>query len=246
MKHQFALYASSLSQELRNWQAGDLIPIEDTELVHRITHVLRLKQFDEIILFDRIGHAVVTIQEITKKHVVCSVQSYVFNKIFEPSITVVLPLLKKEALEEALYATVELGASVVQLVKTEKTQRSWGGAKEYERAQRIMIAASEQSKNFAIPELHQPKTLRDVVQDGAEDEVKIFFDPEGRPLLSLMNMVHETKPSSAVCLVGPEGDLTESEKALVAKHGFKECKLTPTVVRSVQALNVGLGALRSI
>ncbi len=245
MKHQFALYVESLSQEPGLLRPGSSFVISDSELIHRITTVLRLQQSDEIILFDSTGHAFVTIKDLSKKRIVCSVQSYQKNQVLEPAITVLLPLLRREAFEEAVYSTVELGASAVQPVITAKAQRSWGGAKEKERVHRIMIAAAEQSKNFSLPTLHDPVELAQAVEEVSALPTKLFFDPTGSPLIPLLHTLQE-KPTAVACMIGPEGDLLEDEKALLKKNKFQFAALTPTILRAQQALVVGLGALRLI
>ncbi|PKN03448.1 hypothetical protein CVU75_02160, partial [Candidatus Dependentiae bacterium HGW-Dependentiae-1] len=47
-------------------------------------------------------------------------------------------------------------------------------------------------------------------------------------------------------LVGPEGDLTEEEKGAISRAGVQFCKLTPTVLRAMQATAVGMGVVRSV
>lgn len=244
VKHQFALYVDSLIQEPGSLQPGSLFTISDAELVHRMTVVLRLHQGEELTLFDRRGNAQVVITEIAKKKITCSVQSYQLNVQLKPSITVLLPVLKREAFEEAIYTTVELGATVVQPVLTEKGHRSWGGEKESERMQRIMIAAAEQSKNFSIPVLNEPGTLQQAVTSVASMKHKIFFDPSGQPVLNAINVLRQEQPETLVCAIGPEGDLSEQEKSLLKEQGFNFYALTPTILRAQQALVVGLGGLR--
>lgn len=48
-----------------------------------------------------------------------------------------------------------------------------------------------------------------------------------------------------ILMVGPEGDLIP-EKKLLVHAGFTFCSLTPTVLRSVQAIALGLGMFRSV
>ncbi len=245
MKHEFALHLDSFSQEPGLQKPGSLVALTDDEVIHRITNILRLQTSEELVLFDRMGHAVVALQEVTKKKIVCLVKSYAHNTVLQPEIVVLLPLLKREAFEEAIYSTVELGASVVQPVITEKTQRSWGGQKEKERVQRIMIAAAEQSKNFSIPELLEPMDFNQAVEKHAS-ELFLFFDPQGQALTKVIQEIQRRQAASIVCLIGPEGDLSEQEKQTLKQNNVISCALTPTVLRASQALVVGLGVLRSV
>jgi 16S rRNA (uracil1498-N3)-methyltransferase len=239
-KHEFALHVP----ELKKYCTQEACVLTDPALVQRMTGVLRLQPEETCILFDAFEHARCRITTIHKKSINLEILSYQKNTILQPHITCFLPLLKRDDLEAALYAAVELGANSVQLVLTEKVQRSWGGAKEYERLQRVMIAAAEQSKNFAIPELYAPRALTEVVQE-LRSSVKIFFDMGGVSVLKLMTDVSEQKPKEVAILVGPESDLTPAEKAFLLQHNFTTCELTPTVLRAVSAYTLGLGLLRS-
>jgi 16S rRNA (uracil1498-N3)-methyltransferase len=242
MKHQFALYYDSL-KAVQSIESGSTLIIDDLDVIRRITSVLRLKPSQELILFDEQIHVAVTLQDMQKKKIVCTVHTVTTNKKLEPTIIALLPLLKREALEQALYASVELGASTVQPVVTNKSLQQWS-PKEKERYHRIMIAAAEQSKNFSLPKLADPADLTTAIEE--QTDLKIFFDPRGTPLLNMMNEIKEKKPKSILFLVGPEGDLMIDEKSMLQEKNVTFCALTPTVLRAYQAFIVGLGALRSV
>lgn len=239
--HEFALFVSGISN--LDMQTEQYI-IEDKQLVHRISRILRLHPDDNLILFDSYIHLAVRVGSIEKKRIVCTVKSIEKNRVIMPYITVWLPLLKREAFEQAIYSLVELGVNEIQLVHVAKEQRYWHGAKELTRIQNIMVAAAEQSKNFSIPQVHEPKIL-DQLQ-GAKDCPHLFFDVKGEPLLEVVQTLRKDKHNRYVLLVGPEGDLTESEKYQLQQASFRFVYLTPTVLRAQQALVVGVGALRSL
>lgn len=175
-EHEFALYFQDLSSQLHH----NRFTVRDISIVQRITSVLRLNQADVLILFDQYNHARVAIGEILKKEVQVKIVDRHANHQLKPSITLLLPLLKKDALESAISVCVELGVTHIQLVTTQKTNNAWTGNKEKERIERIMIAAAEQSKQFVLPELHEPKTLSQIVEELTSQKTPtIFFDPRG-------------------------------------------------------------------
>src|SRR5579872_90696 len=159
-KHEFAIYVPELSKYLKQ----DKLVLQDPEVVLRVSSVLRLQLGEICLLFDRTMHVRCLIKAVQKKTIEFQILFQQQNIVLKPQITCLLPLLKRDDLEVALYSAVELGANFVQLVLTEKVQRAWGGTKEFERLQRIMIAAAEQSKNFAIPELHAPLRLQEALR----------------------------------------------------------------------------------
>jgi 16S rRNA (uracil1498-N3)-methyltransferase len=242
-KHHFALHVTQLPQQA----VGATVQIDDKVVAHRVHRVMRLTPGDQVTLFDS-KHACegVLVENADKHKVVIKVIADVAHKVLTPAITFLLPVLKKEALERALYAAVELGAQHVYLVITEKIHRQWIGTRELERLHAVMIAAAEQSKQFVLPKLHAPKMLQELEATFVADAYKIHFDPEGLPLFDVLTHIHAQKPEQIILTCGPEGDFTPAEKQLLKDHSFVACKLTPTVLRAYQALVVGLGAVRSV
>lgn len=244
-KHEFALYLNALSAQLAR-QPKTLL-VDDADLVRRIISVLRLAPGDAITLFDETQHAQCVIKEIQgKKSILLTVQSVAVNAELQPAVTVLLPLLKREAFEEMVYACVELGATAIQLVNTEKTQRSWHGQKEMQRIQKIMIAAAEQSKQFRMCEIHEPCSLSDALKPFDEGSIKLVADPDGITLYDALTNIKHAAIRSVIITMGPEGDFTTNEKKWLAEASFQSVRLTSTVLRSQQAGTVLLGAVRSI
>jgi len=232
-KHEFALFYPELKV------ADKAFTIHDSEFVKRIGSVLRLRQGGEIILFSRDVHASVRLDAIDKKAVKVTVLSSGKNKKLIPFLTVILPVLKREALETALYACAELGVNEVYLVSTQKSLQVQKDEKRY---QRIIIAAAEQSKNFSFPLVYGVRPLHEVFSLLEKSAVKLFADPSG----SSLRTVIEKPEDMYVLMVGPEGDLTQDEKIVLQKEGFIFCHLTPTILRSPQALSVMVGCLRAL
>jgi len=245
-KHEFALYVASLSDSVQNLLAQDLILTDET-LVHRMMQVLRLQPGQECILFDQTMHIYCIIKSfVQKKQVICTIKYKEINCILSPKITFLLPVLKKEALETALYSLTEIGVTEIQLVLTQKTHHAFFNQKDMDRLQRIIIAAAEQSKNFAYPLLKAPVHLTTILDAYVTTNAKIFFDIKGESSTSVIYRLHIDKPSDIVLLVGPEGDLKNEEKELIISKNFTVCTLTPTVLRSVQAVALSAGLIRSL
>ncbi len=246
-KHIFAFYVEQLSLLVAAKTGGDVVMLEDKRVCHRIIQVLRLQPGDVCILFDSTIHVRFLIQELaSKKNISGIMEEKKYNTILQPHITVLLPLLKRDDLDTALYSLVEMGVNTIQLMITKKVQRKWGKEKEYDRLQRVMIAAAEQSKNFALPLLHSPQSFEQFLITIPSSIIKIYFDPTGEPLLSLIDKIKKCSSTSIMLMVGPEGDLTEQEKEQLRQTTFLFCALTPTVLRSSQAIALGAGIIRSI
>lgn len=246
-KHEFALCIESLSLLIQKKVPGSSIIFSDEKLLHRMMTVLRLRIGDECVFFDRDIHITAAIEAfVGKKHVHIVIQSIHSTVILHPNITFLLPMLKRDDYEAALYALTEVGVNTIQLVFTHKTGNQWSANRDSERAQRILISAAEQSKNFAYPQLRAPIVLEDALKKNHDASIKIFFDPQGKQLFDVMQELYRSRPESVLLLVGPEGDLSLEEKKMVQANNFIFCALTPTIMRAVQAAALAAGFVRSL
>lgn len=247
--HEFAVYKESLSLLLQKQGPGSSVIFSDEKLFHRMVTVLRLRVGDGCIFFDKERYIVAKIESfVGKKQIQVIVESVHPTTILRPNITFLLPMLKRDDYESALYALTEVGVSTIQLVFTQKTGNCWSKERDNDRAQRILIAAAEQSKNFAYPRLKAPISLEVALQEQRDvgGGVKIFFDPQGSHFFDVMNRLHDDRPEHVVLLIGPEGDLTLEEKKMVRTNKFIFCALTPTIMRAVQAAALAAGFVRSL
>jgi len=246
-KHVFAFYLQNTSIITEQRYTGDELRIEDKDLCRRIQHVIKLEKDDIFFVFDQTHNVQLKLKQITsKKYILGQIIKKEKNTILTPHITFMLPVLKKEHFEYALYALVELGAQTIQPIITQKSQQAFKIKKMYNRFSKIIIAAAEQSKNFAFPTLKEPMELYTYLEDKKNGAIHIFFDPEGIKIDEIIKKI-KNKPNKQITLmIGPEGDLTPEEKIAIQKQGFLFCKLTPTVLRAYQAVSVGLGICRSL
>ncbi len=246
--HQFAFFYQTLpARYLKN----DSFTITDVELIGRMTHIVRLGIGDTALLFNGIHCYELCIETVDRKAMRVRVVNVFAQKTVQPSVGILLPVLKKSALEEAIYGCVESGISNIQLVMTQKSNHSYHHAKEKERLQRIVIAACEQAKQFTIPEIRTPLPLPQalLLHKVTPVQTLLFADPEGTPFFEVLTSLHANKQKNKTkhidFLVGPEGSLTPEETRLVYEYGALGVRLTPTILRAQQAAVVLAGALVS-
>lgn len=239
-KHEFSFYLESLNQLLQ--KNSKTLSITDKDLVHRIMFVVRLEIGDECIFFDNQVNTKVSIVQMSKhKSVECKITEVKKNAQIKPEITILLPLLKRDAFESALYSLTETGVNTIQLIITDKSQQKWT-AKDHERALSIIHAAAEQSKQFCSVKFLEPVEFDQVLPLNASQ--KLFFDPAGFSLSSLTDSFNASQ--SFIVAIGPEGDLTTQEKELLKKAGFIFVSLTPTILRACQAAALSVAIIRSL
>lgn len=236
--HLFAIHVQSFWSD--NIAVDDVQSINQVDLVHRLVKVLRCDMRDQFIFFDKFYHGLVEIVQISKKDIAVKVLTIQNNQQKSSKIVFLLPLLKKEALEDAIYSLAELGADEIRLVITQKSRQALLHDKEYQRLQNIIISAAEQSKNYSYPLLYESQKLCDVVDQEIIDKnlLSIVFDVQGQSFFQLQDQLL----SRDVCLlVGPEAGLLQQELSWLQDKKFVSCCLTTTTLRAIQAVTLGLG-----
>lgn len=239
-KHEFAFFCKDL---LSSVSVQSVYTVTDSDIVHRMVHVVRIEVGDIVVLFNEAVAVAVRIENLLKKSVVCTVVTVRDMQPLLPEIHWYLPLLDRTAFDDAVYILTSMGATTITPLITEKSDKRF--VRPVERLERIMIAAAEQSKQLVLPTI---KPVEQFLSSGllnAGNGTIIFFDPEGIPAFDVMTSLRKNNVGSLTCVIGPEGDLTVEEKAILRKQGTTFCALTPTILRAEQAVTVAMGMLRS-
>ncbi len=249
-RHTFAIFYDGLSIAARGKSRGHAFTISDRDLTHRVQRVLRLTPQDELILFDTKKQVTCTIEaggKVLKTKLTLVIEAMRELTPLEPKVTLAPALLKRDDFAEVMRLATVLGANSVVPLLTEKVQRKWAGEKEREKLLKMAIAGAEQSKQFVLPKVYEPKELRSYVTALAKEKdiKKIFLAVDGVPLLEVLNEIEQERPAHTVIICGPEGGLTAHDRTLLLRAGFIRVALTPTILRSVEANALALGAVRS-
>ncbi len=231
-KHHFSFYFSELSAV----KISSCV-ITNSVFIHRLVTIMRYQIGDTFVLFNRDFHREVTISTISKKEVVVTCGNIINNKKIEPEIILFLPVLKKESLEEGVYNAVVAGVTHIQLIITEKCHRKSITSTERQRLEKIIIAACEQSKQYVLPMLQDPLLLNDACAHYKEYRI-YYADFDGSVLTKVAD--------KSVIMVGPEGDLTSEEKEFIRTQKAYFFLLTPTVLRSQEAVLVAIAHARML
>ncbi len=226
--HAFALYYEELPEKLR---VGSELLIQKKDILHRIERVLRLRQGEQCTFFNRKQHVLLNIVGMDRQSIRGEVIAIAENIPYVPTLTFLLPVLKRDALAHAVYYLVEAGVNEIWLMQTEKAQRTGGGEKEGERLERIAIAAAEQSKNFAFPEIKSHVLFKDIMDDLPEGQ-RFYGNPAGK---ALHEIDRERIQGPIFLTCGPEGDFTDREKVKLQEASFEAVRLTPTILRAETA-----------
>jgi 16S rRNA (uracil1498-N3)-methyltransferase len=247
-KHIFALYTNHTFPSHEYLGNNRPYTFTDADLWHRINHVLRIKPDEEIVIFDGNIKVHARLMNNAKKNVVSvTVLEAAQTRPLKPHIHLYQGLLRREALSEVVYLAAQMGVTSLTPVITSKTQRSWGGQKEIERLRSVMIAACEQAKQFTIPVINEPIEVSALPEHMTlSNACSLYCEPEGQLLLHALNDVSQKKYAAINICIGPEGGFTDQEQDILKNIGARCYALTPTILRSQEAVAVCVGALRSV
>lgn len=208
---------------------GETYVIQDEDLVHQITRVLRIGKGECIALVVGGGKQWLTEVVETEKRFV-TVKLLEEQKVWIPEqrIVVCLSAIRKERFEWALEKCTEVGASAFVPLIAARSER---GVVPHERALRIMQEASEQCGRGDVPEMGSPVTLEDMLTE-LHDACVVACDMEG----GLMSDIPHLRGATVVYLcIGPEGGWSDEERALLRDHNAVFVSLGPTVLRAETA-----------
>ncbi|RZO24401.1 MAG: RsmE family RNA methyltransferase, partial [SAR86 cluster bacterium] len=122
----------------------------DNSQIHYLKKVLKLKEGEELFIFDGDGKKYLTVFNGNSS-------TRIIEKVTRPKIfltTVLVPVLKKNQFEFMLQKCVEIGVKNIKVYISKKTKNIFSFDKEknkYERYQEIIKSAFLQSENFYLP-----------------------------------------------------------------------------------------------
>lgn len=146
-----------------------------------------------------------------------------------------LVVQKATELGVARILPVLAGRSVVRLDprQAQRKQAHW---------QAIAVSACEQCGRSRVPVVGPPRSLAESLAEDGLPAARFMLAP-GAPV-ALNALAPGT--ASVALLIGPEGGLTDSERAAAAPAGFEARALGPRILRTETAALVALAVLQSV
>jgi 16S rRNA (uracil1498-N3)-methyltransferase len=224
-------------------RAGGVCTLPE-DSAHHAVHVLRLREGDEVTLFNgRGGEYAARIAAMQRLKISIDVLQHRAVERESPlRITLVQGVSAGERMDSTVRKAVELGVAQVQpVLATRSVARPKGERADSRRAhwQKVVIAACEQCGRNQIPQVHPLVPLADY---RAGEGMKILLSPQSELRLS-----EAAKDSTAFILAaGPEAGFTAEEEAILAKAGFVPASLGPRVLRTETAAVAALAALAAL
>ena len=218
----------------------------DSDAAHYLINVLRLKQNDELILFNgNDGDVLGELSTNTKREVKIHLKEVIGEPLNSGIyIHLALGLSKGDRMDYAIQKSVELGVSEITPLYTEFSVVKFREEKRLENKlghwRRIAISSCEQSGAQSPPSVNNPITLSDFVEKNSET-TKIVLDTSGEEKFQDLEIV-----SPISLLIGPEGGLSDNELKQVEQRGFTRISLGPRTLRTETAPVAAIAILQNL
>ncbi len=179
------------------------------EHTHYVVNVMRLKRGSNINFFNKEGEWKSEIIFLDKDRVEVKILEKVKQSMKLSNIELAICLVKKNPMENILQKATELGVSKITPIISERTE-----VKElnFERANKIVVEATEQSNQLTPPEISKVIKLKDFLKNSDGFSKLLFADVNSKDNLKF-EVLKEVKTLSV--LIGPEGDFSPSERELI-------------------------------
>ena len=203
------------------------VEILDFEHIKQIKDVLRLEKGDKVVLSDGSGlSAEVTLILVSSNEIKGEVGEIIQAPATEKIVKLYLAILKKENFELAVQKAVEIGVAGIVPIITERTIKT---GLNFERLNKIILEASEQSGRSVVPTISDIIEFKDALIEGEEADEKIVFDLKTEP------HIPNKDSKSASIFIGPEGGFTEKEVNMARDYGYEISSLGPLTLRGETA-----------
>lgn len=162
----------------------------------------------------------------------------------QPRVVAVQALVKHDA-EQAVTTMTEVGVDRIVPWAAARSVVVWQGDRVTRGVRRWRAAAAEaakQSRRCWVPTVTEPCTTDQVAEQVAAADLAVLLDGEADVAVTDL-----TVPSAGTVLlvVGPEGGVTEAERATLVSAGAVPARMGPTVLRAATAGTVAAALLLS-
>jgi len=201
------------------------------EHTHYVVNVMRLKRGSNINFFNSEGEWKSEIVFLDKDRV----EVKIIEKIKQPkglsNIELAICLVKKNPMEIILQKATELGVSKITPIISERTE-----VKElnYDRANKIVIEATEQSNQLSPPKIFEVTKLKDFLNNLDGTSKLLFADVNSKKNLNTETL---KQGNPITVLIGPEGDFSPSERdSILGNSNVTSFTISRNILRSDTAV----------
>lgn len=221
--------------------------VELPDNVVRHLNVLRVKNTEEIVLFNGNGKAYPALPEVLEKRrtSVRILREEATDNESPLNITLVQAVSAAERMDFTLQKSVELGVAEIRPVISERCVVRLSGERAEKRVarwQEIVVSACEQSGRNIVPKVLPLTTYAQALQQLPQETTKLLMS------LNRAQKLSDVRPQSGkvVFMVGPEGGWTEKEEQQAFDAGFQSVTLGKRVLRTETASLAAIAAMQTL
>lgn len=221
--------------------------VELPDNVVRHLNVLRVKNTEEIVLFNGNGKSYPTLPEVLEKRraSVRILREEATDNESPLNITLVQAVSSAERMDFTLQKSVELGVAEIRPVISERCVVRLSGERAEKRVarwQEIVVSACEQSGRNIVPKVLPLTTYAQALQQLPQETTKLLMS------LNRAQKLSDVQPQSGkvVFMVGPEGGWTEKEEQQAFDAGFQSVTLGKRVLRTETASLAAIAAMQTL
>ena len=219
----------------------DLDLILEKEDAHYLTNVMRLREGDNVFLFNsKDGEFKGEIISSDKKNTKVKLISKIENIKKPGNISLIFSLIKSSKLDYLIQKCTEVGVRSFFPVISEK---SVAKNLNTQRIERIIKESCEQSNQLYLPAIHAVEKLEKKLKSLDKNSI-VFFADINSSNKKIEEVLKNNKNREFYLLVGPEGDFSLKERELL--NSMSNCipiSLGQNILRSETAAVVGLTIL---
>ena len=221
--------------------------VELPDNVVRHLNVLRVKNTEEIVLFNGNGKSYPALSEVLEKRraSVRILREEATDNESPLKITLVQAVSAAERMDFTLQKSVELGVAEIRPVISERCVVRLSGERAEKRVarwQEIVVSACEQSGRNIVPKVLPLTTYAQSLQQLPQETTKLLMS------LNRAQKLGDVQPQSGkvVFMVGPEGGWTEKEEQQAFDAGFQSVTLGKRVLRTETASLAAIAAMQTL
>ena len=221
--------------------------VELPDNVVRHLNVLRVKNTEEIVLFNGNGKSYPALPEVLEKRraSVRILREEATDNESPLNITLVQAVSAAERMDFTLQKSVELGVAEIRPVISERCVVRLSGERAEKRVarwQEIVVSACEQSGRNIVPKVLPLTTYAQALQQLPQEPTKLLMS------LNRAQKLSDVQPQSGkvVFMVGPEGGWTEKEEQQAFDAGFQSVTLGKRVLRTETASLAAIAAMQTL
>lgn len=215
--------------------SNNQVIINDEEQTH-IVKVLRMRSGEEIFVTDGKGNLAKGNLHFEGKKVSLDILEIKENlPNFSTQLHIAIaPTKNIDRIEFFVEKATEMGIAEITLLQTEKTERK---KLNIDKLRKQSIAASKQSLRFHFPIINDLKKFSDFIKDVDSENTFVAHCNENleRIDLKMLQQAQHDSVKNITFLIGPEGDFSDNEIALLAEKGVKAVSLGSQRLRTETA-----------